>query len=92
MSGEIESTLTCILCNSPMLLSSVTYQGEQRYWCKDCQRKFKNDGSLFMGKVPAKDYPPPCLNIIRECLLTIFGQGLKRKVVITPHSPPSTSG
>lgn len=47
--------IKCKYCSSPNVVKFGMYKGVQRYWCKDCQRKFKNDGSLLHGKVPADD-------------------------------------
>lgn len=45
----------CKYCQSPNIVKFGTYKGVQRYWCKDCKRKFKADDSLFRGKVSASD-------------------------------------
>jgi len=47
--------IKCKYCNSPNIVKFGTYKGVQRYFCKDCKRKFKNDDSLLYGKVPADD-------------------------------------
>jgi putative transposase len=46
---------TCKLCGSSNVVKFGTYKDEQRYWCKDCQRKFKADDALFGGRVSSKD-------------------------------------
>lgn len=53
----IEQTLTkpvtCKNCGSYAVVKFGTYKENQRYWCKDCNRKFKADESAFHGKVPS---------------------------------------
>jgi len=49
------SIIRCKYCDSSNIVKFGTYKGIQRYWCKDCHRKFKNDDSLLHGKVPADD-------------------------------------
>jgi len=69
-------TIICKYCNSTNVVKFGTYKGNQRYWCKDCQRKFKNDDSLFQGKVSASDistamneyYAGMSINDIRRCI------------------------
>jgi transposase-like protein len=48
------SLLTCKYCGSNTLVKFGAYKTIQRYWCKDCGRKFKYDDSLFHSKVSAK--------------------------------------
>jgi transposase-like protein len=51
------------------------------YWCKDCKRKFKNDDSLYNGKVSATDvstallayYTGSSINDIRRQILQTKG-------------------
>ncbi len=49
------SLIKCKYCDSPNIVKFGTYNEVQRYWCKDCLRKFKNDDTLLHGKVPAGD-------------------------------------
>jgi len=49
------SIIRCKYCGSLNVVKFGTYKGIQRYFCKNCKRKFKNDGSLLHGKVPADD-------------------------------------
>ena len=55
MNESKEKSPNCKLCNSENTVKFGSYKGVQRYWCKDCKRKFKNDDSLFRGKVSASD-------------------------------------
>jgi putative transposase len=43
----------CKYCQSPNTIRFGTLKGVQRYWCKDCKRKFVPD-TLPMMKTPAK--------------------------------------
>ena len=43
----------CKNCGSHKVVRFGTYKGVQRYWCKECKRKFKADGALFHMKTPA---------------------------------------
>jgi len=47
-------TVTCKNCGSPAIVKFGSYKGVQRYFCKSCKRKFKSDGGVFHGKVPAQ--------------------------------------
>ncbi len=49
-----ESKVTCVHCGNDHTRKYGTYNGEQRYWCNDCKRKFSNDGSIPNMKTPAK--------------------------------------
>lgn len=51
----ITSAITCKNCHSTHVVKFGTYRGNQRYLCRDCNRKFKADDSLFKGKVSASD-------------------------------------
>lgn len=55
MSDKIITPIICKTCGSANVVKFGTYDGEQRYWCKGCQTKFKNDDSLYGGRVPAAD-------------------------------------
>ena len=44
-------TVACKNCGSTACVKFGAYKGVQLYWCKSCQRKFKNDSSLFHMKV-----------------------------------------
>ena len=36
----IDNSTVCKYCQSPNVIKYGTFQGTQRYWCKDCKRKF----------------------------------------------------
>jgi len=54
----------CKYCQSPNVVKFGTFQGIQRYWCKDCKRKFVADRLLKM-KTP--------VNILSSALSCYFG-------------------
>ncbi len=64
MGIEITTTkaVTCKNCGSEAVVKFGTYKGKQRYYCKTCHRKFKDDGDSFHGKVPA-EYVSGALNM-----------------------------
>ncbi|MFC1951905.1 IS6 family transposase [Chloroflexota bacterium] len=45
--------MECKLCNSGDVIRYGKYKGVQRYYCKDCDSKFKADDALFHMKTPA---------------------------------------
>ena len=45
--------IVCKLCGSTRIRKYGKYKGVQRYFCKDCGSKFKNDDTLFHMKTPA---------------------------------------
>ena len=50
--GDIENNITCKYCGVSGVVKYGTYNGVQRYWCKNCKQKFKGDGHLFYSQVP----------------------------------------
>jgi transposase-like protein len=46
--------ITCKHCGSEAIVKFGTYKGVQRYYCKVCRRKFKDDKGAFHGKVPSE--------------------------------------
>jgi len=44
--------LRCKYCGSPNVIKFGTFQGIQRYWCKDCKRKFADNKALPTMKTP----------------------------------------
>jgi putative transposase len=45
----------CKYCNSPNVIRFGTFQGIQRYWCKDCKRKFTELDTLPKMKTPINE-------------------------------------
>jgi putative transposase len=56
--------LTCKYCGSPNVIKFGTFNGVQRYWCKDCKRKFVAD------KLPKMKTD---VNVISAALSCYFG-------------------
>jgi putative transposase len=50
-----ENKITCKYCDSNNVIKYGAQSDMQLYYCKDCLRKFKNDDSLFGGRVSAND-------------------------------------
>jgi transposase-like protein len=73
--------MRCKYCQSENTIKFGIQCGNQMYWCKDCKRKFKNDNSLYNGKVPANDvstallayYTGSSINDIRSQILQAKG-------------------
>lgn len=51
---ETAKVITCKHCGSTANVKYGTYKGSQRYYCKVCQRKFKDDETHFHMKVPSQ--------------------------------------
>lgn len=45
----------CKYCDSPNIIKFGTFQGIQRYWCKDCKRKFTELDTLPKMKTPINE-------------------------------------
>ena len=52
--NKTSSIVTCKYCQSERIRKFGTYKGIQRYWCKDCERKFVNNGAIPKMKVSSK--------------------------------------
>jgi transposase-like protein len=57
--------IICKYCNSPNVVKFGTFEGIQRYWCKDCKRKFADNEALPKMKTPTK--------VISSALSCYFG-------------------
>lgn len=44
--------MKCKYCGSPNVIKFGTFNGVQRYWCKDCKRKFADNKALPTMKTP----------------------------------------
>ena len=42
----------CKYCDSPKVVKFGTYEGVQRYWCKECKRKFVDNDALTKMRTP----------------------------------------
>jgi len=73
--------ITCKDCGSTAIVKYGTYKGNQRYYCKDCKRKFKDDDTQFHEKKPSQYissavnmyYTGMSLNDIRNHLKQEYG-------------------
>jgi len=48
----MENNIVCKYCGSSNTVKFGTFQGIQRYWCKDCKRKFADNRALPNMKTP----------------------------------------
>jgi len=46
--------IECKYCGSPNVVKFGTFEGVQRYWCKDCNRKFADNDAVPKMKTPIK--------------------------------------
>jgi len=51
---KINHTIVCKYCGLSTVSRCGSYNGVQRYYCKSCQRKFKDDTSAFHARVPSE--------------------------------------
>ncbi len=85
----ITKTITCKNCNSKAVVKFGTYKGVQRYFCKECNRKFKADADAFHMKVPLEQvsralsefYSGMSVNDIRNILKQEYGYYPSKSVV-----------
>ena len=61
----IDDNVVCKYCSSPNIVKFGTFQGIQRYWCKDCKRKFADNDALPKMKTDTK--------VISSALSCYFG-------------------
>ena len=47
-----KSSVSCKYCNSPNIVKYGTFQGMQRYFCKNCRRKFADNDAIPKMKTP----------------------------------------
>jgi len=48
----MNNNILCKYCQSPNAIKFGTFNGVQRYWCKDCKRKFADNKALPTMKTP----------------------------------------
>ena len=81
--------ITCKNCGSTAVVRFGTYKGRQDYYCKSCNRKFKDDKDAFHMKVPSEYvshavddyYTGKSLNDIRNGLKAEYGYHPSKSVV-----------
>jgi len=52
--NKTSSIVTCKYCQSDKIRKFGTHKGIQRYWCKECERKFVNNGAIPKMKTSSK--------------------------------------
>jgi len=73
--------ITCKHCGSHNVIRYGTYNGNQRFWCKDCKRKFADNDALPEMQTPIEQigaaigmfYEGQSLNSITRLLTQIYG-------------------
>jgi len=65
MANQNNKSIICKYCNSLNVVKYGTHEGIQRYWCKDCKRKFADNDALPEMKTATK--------IIASALSCYFG-------------------
>jgi len=68
----MENEIICPYCQNEGVVKFGKYKGVQRYWCKICRRKFKNDNTLFHMKTPANQV---------SSALNMFYEGMSIKAI-----------
>lgn len=48
------ANIRCKYCGSPNIVKFGTFKGVQRWWCKDCKRKFVDADTLYKMKTPIR--------------------------------------
>jgi hypothetical protein len=88
---KIENPIVCKYCGSEGVQKYGTYKGVQRYFCKVCKRKFKNDDTTFHMKTDT-NLVPSALNAyyraIRAFCNWLHRQGYLSDNSITRVDPP----
>lgn len=65
MKSIVAKPIECKYCGSPNIVKFGTFEGIQRYWCKDCKRKFADNKALPKMKTP--------ISVISAALSCYFG-------------------
>jgi len=73
--------ITCKYCGSHNVIKYGTYNGHQRFWCKDCKRKFADNDALPEMQTPVEQigtaigmfYEGQSLNSITRLQTQIYG-------------------
>ena len=73
--------VACKYCGSHNVIRYGTYNGQQRFWCKDCKRKFADNDTLPEMQTPIDQvgsaigmfYEGQSLNSITRTLTNIYG-------------------
>jgi putative transposase len=73
--------IACKYCGSHNVIRYGTYNGQQRFWCKDCKRKFADNDALPEMQTPVEQigsavgmfYEGQSLNSITRLITQIYG-------------------
>ena len=73
--------IVCKYCGSHNVIRYGTYNGSQRFWCKDCKRKFADNDALPEMQTPVEQigaavsmfYEGQSLNSITRLLTQLYG-------------------
>ena len=82
-----EENLVCKRCGSSGIVKFGTYKGVQRYWCKICKRKFKDDDTTFHMKTDANQVSS-ALNMYYEGMSI---KAIRRHLLQEFNNAPSTA-
>ena len=52
--ANLKQKIICKYCDSPNVVKYGTFEGVQRYWCKDCRRKFVSTDTIPKMQTPTK--------------------------------------
>lgn len=52
--NPVSTIVVCKHCQSTNVSKYGTAKGVQQYWCKECERKFENNGAIPEMKTPAR--------------------------------------
>ena len=82
MTELIATAMTCKNCGSTDVVRFGTYKDTQLWWCKGCERNFKQDDSLFHSKVSgdiissalSMYYTGMSINVLRNVVVTLNHQ------------------
>jgi putative transposase len=74
-------TITCKYCGGHNVIRWGTYKGNQRFWCKDCKRKFADNDALPDMQTPVDQigtavgmfYEGQSLNSITRLMTQVYG-------------------
>jgi len=66
--------MNCKYCNSTNTIKFGTFSGIQRYYCKDCLRKFTSLDTLPMMKTPVNEISSAMIGMTLYGILTYLSQ------------------
>ena len=80
----VMSDISCKYCGSHNIVKRGSYNGEPRYWCNECKRKFTSKDTLFKMKTPVNQiasaigwyYDGLSQNQVRNQLKRVYNLGV----------------